>query len=370
MCLFQTRSFCSLYHFVFMSRSTNFPFKFSWIQPQSIVVANTSDQIPFELFSDNLHLPPPEPRFNFIPLQRWYTGFPLSAMAVVKNNRENPIFSPQLTIQAKDQHGKLLEQNAPAILSLEPKKKIAIRVSLLPPRESHIEVTCTFKYVESNGLTINDRKKLEIDIIQPIALEYKSFPQASNLMQFTITNMSPFILYNVYVSTDANESFVLPKRLNPNDTFSGILNITKPHTSLTASYTPQNFPRTFTTIPCIMQRHNTSSLIKVSLENIPKEWPSMKPFKVTLHIKNISFDKILSGRVAVAELNDSIFVFGNNDLTFKAIKPNEIGDVEIEFIAVKQGAYKFPAFDFYIGSFKSFRINNEAGILVVGIDQR
>ena len=182
--------------------------------------------------------------------------------------------------------------------------------------------------------------------------------------------MSPFILYNVYVSTDANESFVLPKRLNPNDTFSGILNITKPHTSLTASYTPQNFPRTFTTIPCIMQRHNTSSLIKVSLENIPKEWPSMKPFKVTLHIKNISFDKILSGRVAVAELNDSIFVFGNNDLTFKAIKPNEIGDVEIEFIAVKQGAYKFPAFDFYIGSFKSFRINNEAGILVVGIDQR
>ena len=339
---------------------------FSWIQPQTLKPGISTQLFPLEFFNENsLHLPDAQPQFNLISCKKWYIGLPLSVIGNVYGDSQQTLYSPALTIKIKDKHGQILEQSAPPVMKLEPQKNLSLRVNFIPIRESHVELTLTFKYqIENTPYT--KRKTLEIDILPSVSLECKTFPPAKNLMQFTLYNKLPYILYNVTVSTDANDNFSINQHLNPNEVYSGIIHITKPHTSLTASFTARNFPRAFVSIPCPMQRPNIPSLVSVELENVPRECPAMKPFKIIIHAKNITHDQTLQGKIGVAEFNDSIFVFGNNDLTFKGVKPGETIDIPIEFVAVKQGTYKFPAFDFYIDTYKSFRVNNDEGILVVG----
>ena len=349
-----------------MTRSSYTPLlDFGFIQPQTLDTGFPSSDFALELFSeDNLHLPDAIPKFKMIPLKTWYKGLPLAVIAYVVNDRQIPIYSCSLSVKIKDQNEKILEKNAPAVLSLEPQKTTSLRIDFLPPHEGKASLECTFKYQVDN-VPYTLKRKLHIDIQPSVILECKSYPSPLKVLQFTIRNMLPFILYDVIVSTEVNESIKIEQHLNPKDVYNGILEITKPHLSLTVSFTARNFIRAFTTIKCEKPKEIPPQIITVKLDGVPKEWPAMKPFTINLHAQNMS-SQTVSGKIVVAELNDSIFVFGNNDLTFNDLKPQEVKDIPIEFVAVKEGTYKFPVFDFYVESYKSFRVTNTEGIIVVG----
>ena len=352
-----------------MTRSpTNPLLYFSILQPPTLNTGFQSSSFSSELFTDEaLHLPDSLPKFQMISLKTWYRGLPLSVLSYVVNDKQLPLYSCFLTIKIKDQFGQIIEKTAPAILSLEPGKIISLRVDFIPPRENQATLECVFKYqLENSSYTM--RKKLNLDIKPSVLLEYKAIQQSSlNLIHFTIKNMLPFILYDVNVATEVNDNVNIEQHLNPHDIYNGILNITRPYNSLTVSFTPRNFLRAFTTIQCKQPKQQTQPIINVKLNGIPQEWPALKPFTINLQATNTS-DKNLSGKIVVAELNDSIFVYGNNDLTFKDFKPQETKDFSIEFVAVKEGTYKFPVFDFFVDSLKSFRVNNTEGIIVVGFN--
>ena len=335
------------------------------LQTQSLDTNFSYADIPFETLTkeENLHLPPALPTFQFLQLKKWYVGIPVSAMATVFNTKNLPIKNLTLKIVAKDSSG-IVSQREITSSELAIGCSLNLTTQFIPQRAAQIDITSHLVFtLDGTQSVLNKRTVLEI--LQPITIQYKSISTPQKLLQFTLKNMLPFIIHCVNVKTDGDDNVDIGRPLQPDDVYSGIIKITKPYTTLISSFMVHNCPQAYNTIQCQMEKPPAYHEVYLNIEGIPVEWPALKPFCVTLHATNIT-NQTISGKIVVAELNDSIFVFGNNNLTFNGIEPNATFDMPIKFIAMKQGTYKFPSFDFYIEGGRSFRINNDSGIIVVG----
>ena len=335
------------------------------VQPLRLKTECPASDFPLELFSDgNLHLPSAEPVYKLISISKWYIGLPITIVATVYNDKPQSIFVPTIHFKINDKVGVIEDSESQKRLVLDPQETFVYKVTITPQRLSPLEVHCTLKYQMDNVPNVA-KKKIMLEIFPSVNLKCRSFPSPKNILSVSLQNMLPFTLFDTVISTDAGDTHKIGKPLDPMDVYSCTINVTRPYTTVIATFNTKNYRNISFAIPFQMQKANIQSIVKCELKNVPNEWPMLKPFKITLVTKNTSTQNI-SGKILVAELNDSIFVHGNNDLCFSDFKPNEEREFSIEFVAVKQGTYKFPVFDFYIENMTTFRVNNEEGIIVVG----
>lgn len=117
---------------------------------------------------------------------------------------------------------------------------------------------------------------------------------------------------------------------------------------------------------------------QASLIKLPKAVQTLRPFSIQIQITNTTRgnptnpgelnDTIISGSIIITE-NDSISLFGNNDLTFSNVLPGRNHIVGVNLIALKQGNFTFPKIIVKLNNFRNTEVDFETGVIAIGCNE-
>jgi hypothetical protein len=107
--------------------------------------------------------------------------------------------------------------------------------------------------------------------------------------------------------------------------------------------------------------------IQLSLVDVPQLVTTFTPFPVSMNLKNQS-EKVLDGQLVVDLADQSLVLYGKNCIEFKRLQPGTILTIPLQFVAMIEGDFTFPAFVLKIEGDDgvSFSIKPTEGLLVVG----
>lgn len=118
---------------------------------------------------------------------------------------------------------------------------------------------------------------------------------------------------------------------------------------------------------------------QANLNKLPKAVQTLRPFSVQIQIINTNKSSTvnkgeandknsINGVISIGE-SESIYLFGNNDLTFPNILPGQSYSVTVGLIALKQGNFTFPKIFVRLNNFKNTEIDFETGIIAIGCNE-
>lgn len=126
---------------------------------------------------------------------------------------------------------------------------------------------------------------------------------------------------------------------------------------------------------------------QVNLNKLPKAVQTLRPFTVQLQIINTNKkmannngptgtndtakpieNGVISGSVSLAE-SESIFLFGNNNLTIPNILPGQSYVLVISLIALKQGKFPFPTITVRLKNYRNTQVDFDTGVIAIGCNE-
>lgn len=333
------------------------------VDQQEIQTSYTTPEFKLETFSSSLHLPPPIPIYNFADGFKTYIGHPMIVNATVQNNKAVKMRLANIKLIGKVDSKNIFTYETPPA-DIQPNSLARFQYSYTPQHLNDIQIQAKLKfYIENSKLQLKDEIKIQV---LPIAtLEYKPIPN-SNSIQIYFRNIFKRPLSHIHISTDGGDLHKVSHSLQPDCEIADIVEITKPHSHLIATFSTPTARKLSVHVPYPNEgRVEKEEPIKLVVTGVPNFIPMMSTFKCNISLINCT-GKPIDGRIQVAELNDSILAYGNNELSFHSIIPTLPIDLPIEFVALKQGSYSIPSFDIFYDDSKHIRVKTELGCIVVG----
>lgn len=118
---------------------------------------------------------------------------------------------------------------------------------------------------------------------------------------------------------------------------------------------------------------------QASLNKLPKAVQTLRPFSIQIQIVNttktnaqnqgeVNNNNAICGSIVICE-NESITLFGINDLTFPYILPGQCHVLAVSFIALKQGNFSFPKIIVKLKNNKNTEVDFETGVIAIGCNE-
>lgn len=333
------------------------------VERQDIMMSYMSRDIKLETFSPFLHLPPAELVCKNLHSSKCYSGLPMFLVVSVTNCKPVKIQKASVKIKGKQDKKVIFKHESPPT-DIAPHETMNVQINFIPQTETIIRIEANLVYyVENSKYSYDD--KASIQVLPMATIKYSLLPNPK-MIQVFIKNLYTKPISNISLLTDGGDQYKIPISISPQNEYADIMTLTRPHTNLMLSFATSSsrnvvnythFPNT--------KDEKAEIPIKLIINNVPNEIPVMKTFNCTLELTNLT-QTAISGRLQVAELNDSIIAHGNNDLSFTNVQPNKSISIPIEFVALKQGTYCLPSFDCFYNDSKHTRIKTDNGCIVLG----
>jgi len=335
------------------------------IDPPDISFIAKTSEYQFESLDKTVHLPSPSLLFSHSTQTSFYAGVPVYMMSIATNTRFNNIKGALLSIQVIQNEKTIFQAKMPSEVDISPQHTITFPYRFVIENEGEASVVSQLSF-QFDGISSTISSKSIFHVFPSILVKVLTVEKPPKYLQVSIENKMPISVVSVEASTTFGESIYISDIINPEESVSGIIPISQPLKGLDVFFSVPYQQKCVQKLKFKDFQPKPIYPISISFCGIPRSQLALKPFIVDTTITNIT-NVPISGKMAIAEINDSIFLFGNNDLSIPALEPGSSTTRKLEFVAVKEGSYSFPSFDFELAGFPSTRLQSETGLLIIGV---
>ncbi|KAH0794965.1 hypothetical protein GPJ56_001091 [Histomonas meleagridis] len=336
----------------------------SLTQPPSIEPIVRTSQFPFESFGDSLHFPPPSLRFGYSTDNIWYSHVPMTIFLTVVNLRVQEIKELVLTLKIYQNKTKLLQVVEPVqgtvgsqcSFSHQFKTKIVEKNCSIK-----VKATCSYK-VENMKFTSKASKIFEIQ--DSITVTYQSYNQPNPILNIEVQNKMPWSIQDVEFTAEKS-TIPISSYLNTGEKASNHYALCNSIKNFTISWDLPFAKKNSFVVDADIPFNSNSIPIILRISNAPTDVPILKPFSAKVTITNI-VKSALSGEMGFKQKTMAIEPFGVKNAVIEALQPGCNFEIDLSFVALKQGSANFPSFTFDFKGYQKFEITLKDIILVVG----
>ena len=342
-----------------------------YCEPPFLQFGAHTSKFAFESFNEPLHLPPPVPAFRERLNKIGHSGVPVNLIVSVTNTRFQSLRDVSLNVTIKH-NNRVIYPNPK-----EPQEKIPPR-NVDPQKWLSIPVyfTCL---VDGNlivssvaSFTFENQKKnvFQTDTLRitPSVSIVRCKP--SKAIQIKVENkMNDYLLLNVKLRTPDKQIKDIARFLRSEEIVSSFIIPEKPLEKVEISWSLPSAPKCTQIIGFEKLPETKPPVIEINLSDVPQTIPALKPFNVTVEIKNLTQQPI-SGEVLFQKGEGVLHLVGKYLNKFEGVEPSKDTKISFNFIALSQGFYSIPDVELKIDGIKEPVVSKSgAGILVIGTDE-
>lgn len=331
------------------------------VLPPSLSSTVRTSQFPLECFGDALHLAAPQPLFERDHSQGWYSGIPISMIAVVTNKRFQVLKNVSITVQARIGKHQLLQKDHKFDGEIRAQKWTTFPFSVSCPIGGDLEIIATLHF-SFEDLPQVLRVSEIIRIKQTLDMKYSMRQKPTEVIQFSAYNGSPFQLSNIRASTLNGTSFPVAEGLGPNESVSSFFKPKGQATRLEIAWDLPHAKKCTQVIALKVMPEEPVAPVVVDVTDLPEVVPCLKPFVVHVKVRSTKGEKI-TGRIAFNQSEQLIRIVGKTALSFTDVVEKEF---ELTLVSLWQGALQLPAFVVHLSDNSTVPCDVNKGLLVVG----
>ena len=333
------------------------------IEPQGLTFGAQTNSLPFESFSDSLHLSSPNLKFEQTCINFWYNGIPIHFLLQITNLRYQMVSDINIKIIVLEGSLETFKKSLQISQSLEPQKFINFPFDFIPKKKGSITIVSGISFI-FNSEKYESNLKLNYEIKSPFKIILKTFKSTNYFLEVNLSNNFYIPLNNIRLQLKDSSKIFISSFLEKENIISQYLSIEPYHKELFI-YFDLPFYQNCEIIETFQpQPINPSYPIKIEFLNLINIINSFSPYELTLSIFNRE-KRNLIGKCFLLS-NESIFPINSHLIEIPEIKSEEFIEIKIPFIALKQGNFLLPPIQFNFQDLPSFKIENSIGFLVVG----
>ena len=338
-------------------------------EPPTLQTTTRTSAFAVETFNQSPHLPAPIPSFGERSGRTGYSGVPIYLVASVTNTRFQPLRDVLLTVTVV--HGTRTiypgpgeqPQNRPR-QTIDPQKWITfpLQVTCLVP--GNVKVIVRSQFVFENQ-KMDTSMSYEFKILPSVQI-VRSKP--SKIVQVQIENKIPnSLLLNVKARTPNQETNELARFLNYESAASTCFVMDKnPIDKIEISWSLPFAQKCLQNIGLDKLTEKKPLNFEIHFSSIPQTIPALKPFKVTIVLRNTTAQPI-TGDILFQKGDKILHLVGKNLTHFQNLMGGSEVEMPFNFIALSQGSHILPDMNVKIEGVKQpYTIKSNTGILVIG----
>lgn len=344
---------------------------FMYCEPPFLQFGAHTSQFHFESFDEPLHLPPPTPAFRERLNKIGHSGVPANLLVSVTNTRFQTIRDVSINVTIK-RDTRVIYPNPK-----EPQEKV-------PPADvapqKCFSVPIHFTCLVDGNLTISTVASFTFDnqkknIIQTDSLRLNpsvsiTRSKPGKAIQVKVENkMNDYLLLNVKLRTPDKQIKDIARFLRFEEIASSFIIPEKPLDKVEISWSLPSAPKCSQIIGLEKLPETKPPALEVNLSDVPQTISALKPFNVTVEVKNLTQQSI-SGEVLFQKGEGVLHLVGKYLNKFEGVEPLKDTKISFNFIALSQGFYSIPDVELKIDGIKEPVVfKSGAGILVIGNDE-
>lgn len=342
-----------------------------YCEPPFLQFGSRTSKLPFETFNEPLHLPPPVPAFRERLNKIGHSGVPVNLIVSVTNTRFQTLRDVSLNVTIKHNtrviypNPKEPQEKIPP-KNIDPQKSLSIPIYFSCLVDGNLIVTSIASFTfENQRKNVYQTDTLRIN---SSVSSFRSKPGKIN--QVKVENkMKDCVLLNVKLRTPDKQIKDIARFLAFEETASTFITSDKPLDKGEISWSLPSAPKCTQIIGFEKFPETKPPVIEVKISEVPQIMPALKPFNVTVEIKNLTQQSI-SGEVLFQKGEGVLHLVGKYLNKFEGVEPSKDTKISFNFIALSQGFYSIPDVELKIDGIKEPVVSKSgAGILVIGNDE-
>ena len=331
------------------------------VLPPSLVSTVRTSDFPLECFGKGLHLASPMPVFELDSSKGWYSGIPISVIAVVTNKRFQVLKNVQINVQVRVGRYDLFKTEHKFEGEIRAQKWTMFPFQATCPIAGDLEITASLRF-SFEDLPQVLRVSEVVKIKQSLVIKYSMRKKPSEIIQFSVQNATPFRFLNLRASTMNGLNFPVVEGLDADEGVSAYFRPKGATTRLQLSWDLPHAKNCSQVIGLKEKDEEPAGPITVEVSDLPEFCCCLKPFNVHVKIRN-SANTPMTGYLAFNQSEQLIRLVGKSALDFENVVEKEF---DLTLVSLWQGALQLPPFVVHLNDGSKSVVDVNQGIMVVG----
>lgn len=342
-----------------------------YCEPPFLQFGAHTSKFSLETFNEPLHLPPPVPAFRERLNKIGHSGVPVNLIVSVTNTRFQALRDVSLNVTIKHNtrviypNPKEPQEKIPP-KNVDPQKCFSIPIYFTCLVDGNLTVTSIASFTfENQKKNVYQSDTLRIT---PSVSIIRSKP--GKVIQVKVENkMKDCLLLNVKLRIPDKQIKDIARFLRFEENVSTFIIPEKPLDKAEISWSLPSAPKCTQIIGFDKLPETKPPVIEVNISEVPQTIPALRPFNVTVEIKNLT-QQTISGEVLFQKGEGVLHLVGKYLNKFEGVEPSKDTKISFNFIALSQGFYSIPDVELKIDGIKEPVVSKScAGILVIGNDE-
>lgn len=333
------------------------------MEPPRIDMISKTSSFALESLDENLHLPSPDPKFNLITTNTWYSGVQMTIVSQAINVRFQTIRNAVLQVSVYNNGSEVFKQDTKTPTDILPQKPLSLIATFLPTKpgevQVHTKLTYTFENVPGDMVT-----KTFFRIVPSLTIETRPGSPESQLVEVRVKNELTWRITNVNVTGQSGESAFIADYLDPISAASALIKMEGAAKDIRIGWALPFCARCNMNAPITQPPRPPSYPFLIKFDSIPKVAACYTPFVVKASVTNK--ERVALGCRIILATDGCIVPHGPAAYDIDTLAPGATTVLDIPLVGLVEGSSCLPEIVISLTGLPPIRMSPSEGVILTG----